>query len=130
MVLRGVDHVQMAVEDVARSSEYYQKLGLVLEGTLEGGRVVFLWNGDGNSPVRLELHQAEGDMPVGVEHIAFLVDDVEESYRSLKGIGVEFEHEPLRQPLTGRTVVTFQDPDGIGLQLARKAEPGQYEDFR
>ena len=130
MKLRRVDHIQLAVKDVARSSEYYQKLGLVVEGTLEEGKVVFLWNGDEESPVRLELHQAEGDERIGVDHIAFLVDDVEESYRALEGAGIEFEHEPLRQPLTGRSVATFRDPDGIGLQLARKTEPGEYEDFK
>ena len=130
MKLHRVDHIQLAVRDVARSSEYYQKLGLVLEGTLEEGKVVFLWNGDEESPVRLELHPAEGEAAVGVDHIAFLVDDVEESYRALKGAGMGFEHEPLQQPLTGRTVATFRDPDGIGLQLARKSEVGEYEDFR
>jgi len=129
MKLRSVDHINIVVKDIEAAVAYYQKLGLTVEGTLEEGSVVFLWNGDGERPVRIELHQARPQEETGLAHIAFLVDDVEASYRALRAEGIEFQHEPFHQPLSGRTIATFQDPDGIGLQLARKTSRGAYEDF-
>ena len=128
MKLLRLDHIQVLVEDIAQSVAYYQRLGLVLEGTLGEGKEIFLWNGDEESPVRFELHQVEKGTKLGVDHIAFSVEDVKEGYRALHAQGVEFEDGPLFQPLTGRNVATMRDSNGVGIQLAKKVGHGEYED--
>ena len=59
MKLLGVDHIDIVVSDLSASLEFYRKFGMSPEGTLDNGQTVFLWNGDDDRPVRIELHQAE-----------------------------------------------------------------------
>ena len=59
MHLIGLDHLDIVVEDLQKSIEFYRKFGLSPEGTVDDGETVFLFNGDDDRPVRVELHQAK-----------------------------------------------------------------------
>jgi len=48
---------------------------------------------------------------------------------ALEAAGIKGLHEPFLQSRSGRTIFTFNDPDGVGLQLAREDGHGEYEDF-
>ena len=120
MRLLGLEHLDIFVKDIAASVEFYRKLGLSLEGTLEDGQCVFLFNGDEENPVRVELHQAEPGGKTGIDHVAFRVDDPVAANREGRYLGIEFLFEPNENALSGRPITNCLDPDGVQIQLARK----------
>jgi len=130
MRLSRVDHLDIVVTDINGSVEYYKKFGLVVEGTLDQGKTVFLGNQDQESPLVVELHQAEEGQTPGLDHIAFYVEDVEAAYHELMTGGVSFSIEPRHATSSGRVIAVTRDPDGLTIQLARKTSRGEYEDFR
>ena len=124
MKLERVEHIDFVVRDIARSVEFYKKLGLVVQRELDEGRTVFLWNEDQQSPVVVELHQAGkgwlASRPPGLNHIAFHVDDVGVAYKELSEAGVAFSLEPQWGSRSGKTVANAEDPDDMPLQFARE----------
>lgn len=53
---------------------------------------------------------------VGLRHLAFEVNDIDEEIKELERLGIE--HEPIRiDGYTNRRFVFFQDPDGLPLEL-------------
>lgn len=130
MKLGHVDHIDIVVKDINRSVEFYKKFGLVVVGTLDKGKTVFLGNQDRERPLVVELHQAEVGQQPGLGHIAFYVEDVEAAHAELVKAGVSFSTKPQHGTASGRVIALTQDPDGIPIQLARKTTRGEYEDFK
>ena len=128
MKLGRIEHIDLVVSDVQRSTKFYQKLGMKVIGTLEKGDTVFLGYGDETSPV-IELHQRQPGRDLGLDHLAFYVDDVEGAYEETSNAGVDFHLKPQYGTESGRTIANFRDPDGIQIQLAHKTTRGDYEDF-
>ena len=129
MRLLGLEHLDIVVSDIRASVEFYRKLGLSLEGTLEDGECVFMFNGDDENPVRVELHQAEPGAKTGIDHVAFRVEDPVAANREGRYLGIEFLFEPNENALSGRTITNCLDPDGVQVQLARKTAPGAYPNW-
>jgi len=127
--LLGLEHLDIFVKDIAASVEFYRKLGLSPEGTLEDGTCVFLFNGDEENPVRVELHQAAPGGKTGIDHVAFRVDDPVAANKEGRFLGIEFLFEPNENALSGRTITNCLDPDGVQIQLARKTAPGAYPNW-
>jgi catechol 2,3-dioxygenase-like lactoylglutathione lyase family enzyme len=69
-----------------------------------------------NQPI-FEIHQVGGEENIGVNHIAFKVDNAQAAYDELRAKGVPMPRTPNFVPATGRTTVNFRDPDGWRLQL-------------
>ena len=46
MKLQRLEHLDIVCADLAKSVEFYRKLGLTPEGTLDGGSTVFMFNND------------------------------------------------------------------------------------
>jgi glyoxylase I family protein len=69
-----------------------------------------------NQPI-FEIHTATGEETIGVNHIAFKVDDAHTAYRDLLAEGIKPEQGPQLVEVTGRTNVNLRDPDGWRLQL-------------
>ena len=129
MKLLRLEHLDIVCAEIKKSVEFYRKLGLSLEGTLDNGNVVFLFSGDDESPVRVELHQAEEGQKTGIDHIAFEVADTDAAYQEGKYLGLEFKFEPLQNIQSGRRIANLFDPDGVQVQFARKTLPGEYGDW-
>ena len=130
MKLLRVDHIDIVVADLARSIEFYRKFGFSPEGTIEGGKTVFLFNGDESSPVRIELHAASPGQSVGIDHVSFAVDDVADATNEVKFLGgVEFEYEAFENQQSGRTISNCRDPDGVLMQICKKTAPGTYKNW-
>jgi catechol 2,3-dioxygenase-like lactoylglutathione lyase family enzyme len=127
--LLRVDHVDIVVSDLKASVEFYRKFGLHPEGTIDGGQTVFLFNGDEESPVRLELHQAKPGDKVGIDHLSFAVDDPLDASNELKYLGVELAIEGLENQQSGRTISNCHDPDGLLLQICKKTSAGTYKNW-
>ncbi|MFQ6076676.1 MAG: VOC family protein [Candidatus Bathyarchaeia archaeon] len=126
-MIMAVDHVAIMCKDLERSVEYYtQTLGFSIMYRTETPslNIAFLEKGE----AKLELMGVkEGvatvpsplkETDIGVKHIAFLVDDVDEAYEELKKRGVDFTSEPIATRGTHK-IVFFNDPDGNVLQLTQ-----------
>lgn len=140
MQVLGFHHTGFTVSDLERSVMFYRDiLGLELLAELESSspvtetilgmpgahlKVAFLKAGDN----MLELFQylsPEGraydrrTCDVGSSHIAFLVPDVEEAYKTLSAKGVQFKSPPQSVGETGEPLRAcyMTDPDGIALEL-------------
>jgi glyoxylase I family protein len=121
-----IHHIAITVKDLERSVVFYKEtLGFrqVERFTKPGwdGEAVVLELGG----MRLELFAFDNsidrkddlsDFKVrGLKHIAFEVDSVQETYKSLKEKGVDID-----EPVNGTTCAWFcflRDPDGIPLEL-------------
>ncbi len=128
MKLGPVDHITLNVLDMKAAIDFYKKLGMQREGSLDNDDMVMLWNGDEERPLHIQLDQVHGDRKPGLNHIAFTMPDLEEAVKDMKEVGVEGLDGPSYMPLAGRTICTFPGPDGVVLQLARKDARGKYED--
>ena len=125
-----VDHIDLIVTDLQKSIEFYRKFGLHPEGTLDGGKTVFMFNGDEHSPLRLELHEAKPGDKTGLDHISFAVDDPVDATKEVKFLGgVEFLFEPFENQQSGRTISNCFDPDGLQVQMCKKTSPGTYKNW-
>lgn len=120
-----VDHIELIVDDLDTYVRLFQAMGfkLLSRTTHHGVSVEFQLPGP-NQPI-FELHQVQGEEVIGVNHIAFRVDDVRAAYETLKAQGVRFEKEPQLIRETGRTIANGRDPDGWRFQLvdARRQAP-------
>ena len=130
MPVKGIDHVDFVVSDLARSLEFYLAvfgpLGVEeafrypsYRGTEEivylhfGGQVLGLREGDGGRHRYYE---------VGIEHLAVLVDtreELDDTYeRCLKlGVNVQFPPEEDRD-IPGYWELFVFDPDGLRIEVA------------
>ena len=117
-------HVAMIVSDYERAKEFYvEKLGFpVLRENFRAQRgdwKLDLKFGDGEleifaipgAPERPNYPEAQG-----LRHLAFRVDNVEETVAELERRGIPCE--PIRtDPFTGGRMTFFHDPDGLPLEL-------------
>lgn len=108
------------VSDMARSTAFYRDtLGLPLKFSSPG------WTEFNNSGTTLALHRsmASESGPVrpaaGQATIVFVVEDIQGTYETLKGQGIEFSLPPQAQP-SGITLAVFHDPDGFGITLQQR----------
>lgn len=116
-----LEHVNLTVTDVDRSVAFYRELlgfwsrwrGRTSTG-VEAAHV-------GDDRCYLALFQAEGAgrapndyTTVGLNHLGFVVDSLEETKRRLEGLGVTPHSEQAYEP--GRRLYFF-DPDGVEVEL-------------
>ncbi|MGM9640910.1 MAG: VOC family protein [Faecousia sp.] len=123
-ILNQVHHVAILASDYEKTKEFYvNKLGFeILRENVRPER------GDVKLDLRcgdceLEIfgapgHPARPTNPeaYGLRHLAFRVQDVEETVRQLHDLGIETE--PIRlDPYTNCRMTFFKDPDGLPLEL-------------
>ena len=115
-MIRSIDHIELIVRDLEPYVEFYRKLGfqLLTKTDHHGGSVELQLPGD-NQPV-LEIHKALVEETIGVNHIAFRVDDIQAAYEELRANDIESGAPALSVP-TGRTNINLRDPDGWRVQL-------------
>jgi catechol 2,3-dioxygenase-like lactoylglutathione lyase family enzyme len=116
-MIRGIDHIELIVRDVEEFVAFFQKLGFqLLTRTSHHGASAELQLPGPNQPI-FEIHQVGGEENIGVNHIAFKVDNAQEAYTELQSKGITSLRAPNFVAATGRTTVNFRDPDGWRLQL-------------
>jgi catechol 2,3-dioxygenase-like lactoylglutathione lyase family enzyme len=116
-MIRGIDHIELIVRDVEEFVAFFQKLGFkLLTRTSHHGASAELQLPGPNQPI-FEIHQVSGEENIGVNHIAFKVDNAQEAYTALQGHGLTSLRPPNFVTATGRTTVNLRDPDGWRLQL-------------
>ena len=113
---QGIDHIELVVRDVNEFVDFYQKLGfkLLARTSHHGGSAELQLPGP-NQPI-FEIHTVGGEENIGVNHIAFKVNNAQEAYNELSEKGISLEQAPHFVEVTGRTNVNLRDPDGWRLQ--------------
>lgn len=119
-----IHHVAIIVSDYEKSRKFYTELlgfPIIRENYREerGDYKLDLKLGDceleifgmPGSPKRPSYPEA-----CGLRHLAFAVEDVEETVRKLQDLGIETE--PIRMDTyTGKRMTFFHDPDGLPLEI-------------
>lgn len=123
-MIRGVDHIELIVRDFDEYIEFLKTLGMkVLTHTSHHGESAELQAPGENQPI-FEIHQAIGEEVIGVNHIAFRVDDVKAADGVLEKTKIDSK-PPNYVEATGRTTINLRDPDGWRMQLvdAKREDP-------
>ena len=119
-------HTMYRITDPARSRAFYEALGLefrremdiVRNGEVEATNYFF---GGPDQAEELELtYNHDGrtyDVGTGYGHVAFAVDDLEQTLAQLKEQGIEPEREPYRVREGGSLLCFVRDPDECRIEL-------------
>jgi glyoxylase I family protein len=124
-MIRGIDHIELIVRDFDEYVAFMKTLGFEeLTRTSHHGQSVELKAPGVNQPI-FEIHQATGEEVIGVNHIAFGVDDTAAAHATLKSTNINMK-APNFVESTGRTTINLRDPDGWRMQLvdAKRQSPG------
>jgi len=120
-MILGIDNVGLAVRDLELSVAFYQNLGFTKSfqndrgcSMTRGSIKLFLFPAaDQNVLPRSVTLEAN---PPGIDHLSFLVDNVDRTYLEVGARGISFLSIPADQPWGARTAV-LRDPDGNNLYL-------------
>lgn len=113
-MLSRLDHIDLRVEKFEETIAMLEKLGLAVVRRTPSPRDSVEMCLPGEDQVVLEIRPAK-DGRSGVHHIAFKTDG--KDLVVLKNAGYLFLTENAVIKDTGRTVSTFQDPNGLCWQL-------------
>ena len=125
MIFDSIHHIAIIASDYDKAKEFYvDKLGFKVKREVERKEredfIIFLDAGDNieielfiekNPPERVTRPEARG-----LRHLAFKVDDIYKSVEELKKRGIETEEIRI-DPLNGKHMTFFFDPDGLPLEL-------------
>ena len=125
MIFDSIHHIAIIASDYDKAKDFYvNKLGLKINREVERKEredfIIFLDGGknieielfiEKNPPKRLTRPEARG-----LRHLAFRVDDIYKSVEELKKRGIETEEIRI-DPLNGKHMTFFFDPDGLPLEL-------------
>jgi catechol 2,3-dioxygenase-like lactoylglutathione lyase family enzyme len=121
--IQGIDNIGVCVTDVARAVQFYQRLGFqVVFESARGATValgtakLFLFPAQSGGAVHRDLG-IEGK-PAGIDHISFLVDDVDALHASFTASGIDAGPAPTDQDW-GARAFGLTDPDGTNLFFLR-----------
>jgi glyoxylase I family protein len=125
MTFLGQHHLAIIVSDYDRSKAFYiDVLGFrILAETYRESRDSYKLDLIGPENLQIELFTFPGaparpsrPEAIGLRHLAFSVQDIDQSIAELTAHGIEVE--PIRvDSLTGQRFTFFADPDGLPLEL-------------
>ncbi|GGG93899.1 VOC family protein [Parapedobacter pyrenivorans] len=124
-MLLAVHHIAVICSDYERSKRFYTEiLGLsILRETYRQERQSYKLDLALGNHYIIELfsfpqppQRPSGPEACGLRHLAFAVDDLQDTITHLQGKGVQVE--PVRiDEYTGKRFTFFRDPDGLPLEL-------------
>ena len=142
-MIKSLDHVNIVVCNLETTKKFFLDLGFVLikQGELEGewiSSIVQLENvkavyaqlslkESGTNieliqyycPISLPNRKKEFANQIGIRHLAFEVDDIDEEVKKLKEKGIKFFSKIEIYPKTEKKLVYFYGPDGIIIEMAQ-----------
>ena len=114
----GIDHAEISVKDFDKTIKFYEKLGFKQTSVFAKEEEIIQIQMSSDH-VSLDLVKAaEGEAPK-LEHLAFLVDDVNQTVAEMKQMGITVVLEPITSERSGRRLAAFKDIDGILHQIAK-----------
>jgi len=122
-MILSVDNIGIGVTNLGRSVEFYQHLGFAKAFENErgctmvaGSAKLFLFVGaPGREPVARQAFELSLN-PAGIDHVSFLVDNVDKTHTELVGRGIQFHAQPADQSWGARAAM-LRDPDGTNIYL-------------
>ncbi len=139
-MIKGLYEAHLPVNDIEKSIEFYQRLGLEL--AYRGERVTFFWIEKERSWLGLWAgKQAQIPYHPSIRHLAFRVDleDIikakawleERNIKVRESFGFSPEHQPLVLPNNpqAHAAIYFNDPDGNSLEFICPLRIDVDEDF-
>ena len=125
MLFDSIDHIAIISSDYQKAKDFYvDKLGFKVKREVERkDRDDFIITLEAPNGILIELF-IERNPPrrvtrpeaAGLRHLAFRVQDIEESEEKLKKKGIETEEIRI-DPQNGKRMTFFMDPDGLPLEL-------------
>jgi len=117
-------HAAICVSDLDRAMEFYGALGFEETNrfTLDGVENVYLGrDGDGDLQLRYDGDRTTPIAPnrADVDHIAFTVDDVEETFETAIDAGAAPVLEPTEIDAADAFAAFVEDPEGYTLEFYR-----------
>ena len=125
-MIKSVDHIDIGVIDIDTSVDFFLKMGFqVIRQTEHGGGAIELQcPGSDDNPI-LELHPVSESRPQGIHHIAFKVDNINNTYNNLLSKNLEFQSSPNYVSQTERWLASLFDPDGNKFQFVQVENDNQ-----
>ena len=127
MAVKKIDHVGVYVNDLDSSLAFYQEVvGLKVKDqfTIADGSITLAFlRFNGSDETELELvYGGNPNLPAEgrVNHIAFLVDDIEEEFNRLKGLNVVFLSDEIVTLPNGYRNFFVQGPDGEKVEFFKR----------
>ena len=128
MIGERIGHVGLVVQDMRRSVQFYERLGLRVERTMVfPGRDITIMCLDRPSDAKLELLRYEQTdlaqrVPddrtrLGLRHLAIHVADIKSAFAALITDGVVMLPDPPFQQANGPAIAFGMDPDGVLLEF-------------
>ena len=125
MLFDSIDHIAIISSDYQKAKDFYvDKLGFKVKREVERkDRDDFIITLEAPNGILIELF-IERNPPrrvtrpeaAGMRHLAFRVQDIEESVEKLNKKGIETEEIRI-DPQNGKRMTFFMDPDGLPLEL-------------
>ena len=125
MLFDSIDHIAIISSDYQKAKDFYvDKLGFKVKREVERkDRDDFIITLEAPNGILIELF-IEKNPPrrvtrpeaAGLRHLAFRVQDIEESVEKLNKQGIETEEIRI-DPQNGKRMTFFMDPDGLPLEL-------------
>ena len=125
MLFDYIDHIAIISSDYQKAKDFYvDKLGFKVKREVERkDRDDFIITLEAPNGILIELF-IEKNPPrrvtrpeaAGLRHLAFRVQDIEESVEKLNKKGIETEEIRI-DPQNGKRMTFFMDPDGLPLEL-------------
>ena len=125
MLFDSIDHIAIISSDYQKAKDFYvDKLGFKVKREVERkDRDDFIITLEAPNGILIELF-IEKNPPrrvtrpeaAGLRHLAFRVQDIEESIEKLNKKGIETEEIRI-DPQNGKRMTFFMDPDGLPLEL-------------
>lgn len=134
MIASGVNHIGINTVDLKKSEKFYTDvMGFSLIGEYDLGEdyVAII---KVNDTTVLELFRTDGSLPandppdgfLGLKHLAFDVDDVDEWRDMLRGKGIEITYGPANIEKISKRVMLFRAPDNVILELCAGMNSGWF----
>ncbi|MBV0902142.1 VOC family protein [Haloarcula salina] len=119
-------HVAICVSDLDRAMDFYGDLGFeeTHRFTLDGVTNVYLGrDSDGEADLQLR-HDPDRTTPIApsradVDHVAFTVDDVDDTFETAIDAGAAPVLEPTEIDAAGAYAAFVEDPEGYTLEFYR-----------
>ncbi|MBM3291357.1 VOC family protein [Candidatus Bathyarchaeota archaeon] len=113
----GLDHLHIYVNDLEEAIQFYGTIGLeFIEYSQHGGKTCVMKVP--NTNLLFEIQQTGVIENPGINHYAFLVDNLDELTEDLKLKGL-YVDGPLISKSTGRRLATIRDSHGFLVQLVQ-----------
>ena len=118
-------HTCYRITDIDKSVAFYEHLGLEEVGRMDiRDEAINVFMGFPDDGARLELTYNHGvdsyELGTGYNHIAVMVDGLDDTLGRLAGDGIEPEKPPYQVREGGSRICFVRDPDGYRVELIER----------